>query len=119
MAVRRALRGLVADGVVADLGWRDGERRFGLHDRFRHPASKNRSGSGRQAKQREHLLMCVSACVALLAKEARAITPAAIAAIVNQFPENEIATALAELQTSGAYADNVARGVAMRAAPVH
>ena len=43
------------------------------------------------------------------------ITPAAIAAILdNQFPADEIASALAEMRASGAYDHDVARGVAMR-----
>jgi hypothetical protein len=66
-----------------------------------------------QEQRHRHLLGSVSACVALLAKEDREITPAAIAAIL-QFPEDEIASALAEMPASGEYDQDVARGVAMR-----
>jgi hypothetical protein len=68
-----------------------------------------------QERQHRRLLGSVAACVCLLAKQDREIAPAAIAAILgDQFPEDEIASALAEMRASGAYDDNVARGVAMR-----
>ena len=76
-----------------------------------------RQNEQQQERQHRHVLMSVSACVALLAKEDREITPAAIAAILDspmQFPEDEIASALAEMRASGVYDHDVARGVAMR-----
>jgi hypothetical protein len=67
-----------------------------------------------QEQQHRRLLLSVAPCVALLAKEEREITPAAIAAILgNQFPEDDIASALADMRASGEYEDEVARGVAM------
>jgi hypothetical protein len=70
-----------------------------------------------QERQHRHLLMSVAGGVALLAKQAGEITPAAIAAFLDdplRFPEDEIASALAEMRASGEYEDEVARGVAMR-----
>jgi hypothetical protein len=74
-----------------------------------------RQNEQQQEQQHRHLLMSVSACIALFAKEGREITPAAIAAILDAFSEDEIASALAELRASGEYEHDVARGIAMRA----
>jgi hypothetical protein len=69
-----------------------------------------------QERQRRNLRMSVSGSVQLLASEGREITSATIAAIVDdpQFPEDEIADALAEMRASGEYDGAVARGIAMR-----